>query len=195
MGFDLVMDQGPSCVMWTNTFFPYGAELLLSPAREHLVLRELPPAGIGQLATLTAAVNFARAPPNIAIRRSGTGGRRGVRRLRTDHLLRRHQDPQDRVDQDLAAGDKHEQQHEEDSRGPRFNAEASAETGAHAAQYPPLARSDQTLLGEAVVDVVHVDGALLQIGTRGVSPTPLLCAARDVWHIRHGPDLTPESLA
>jgi hypothetical protein len=63
MGFDLVVDQGPSCVMWTNTFFPYGAELLLSLAREHLVLGELPPAGIGQLAMLTAAVNFATAPP------------------------------------------------------------------------------------------------------------------------------------
>jgi hypothetical protein len=83
-----------------------------------------------------------------------------MRRLRTDSLLRRHQDPQDRVDQDLAARDKHEQQHEEDSRGPRFDAEASAEAGAHAAQYPPLTRSDQTLLGEAVVDLVRVDGAL-----------------------------------
>src|SRR5664280_1267027 len=79
----------------------------------------------------------------------------GLWRLDPDCLLRRHEDPQDRVDQDLAAGDDQEQQHEEDSRGPRCDAEAPAESGAYAAQDPPLPRSDQTLPGEALVDVVH----------------------------------------
>jgi hypothetical protein len=43
MGVDLATDQGPCCVLWTNTFFPYGVELFLSPAREHLVLGEQGP--------------------------------------------------------------------------------------------------------------------------------------------------------
>jgi len=40
MGVDLMTDRGPACVMWTNTFFPYGVEVFLSPAAEHLTLGE-----------------------------------------------------------------------------------------------------------------------------------------------------------
>src|SRR5262245_57400943 len=128
------------------------------------------------------------------VRRSGSRGRRGGRRLRTDRLLRRHQDPQDRVDQDLAAGDQHEQQHEEDSRGPRFDAEASAEASTHAAEYPPLTRSDQTLLGEALVDVVHVDGALPSGWYPGPLPDILYCVPHETSGTSgYSPDLTPES--
>ena len=50
--------------------------------------------------------------------RSGRSGPRGRVRERQG-LLRRHQDPEDRVDQDLAARDDHEQQHEQQPRDPR----------------------------------------------------------------------------
>lgn len=43
MGVDLATDRGPACVMWTNTFFPYGVEVFLSPAAQHLTLGEQGP--------------------------------------------------------------------------------------------------------------------------------------------------------
>jgi hypothetical protein len=37
MGVDLITEGGPSCVLWTDTFFPYGVEVFPTQASEHLV--------------------------------------------------------------------------------------------------------------------------------------------------------------
>jgi len=54
------------------------------------------------------------------------------------------------LDQDLAAGDEEEQQHEEDPSGPRRDAHASSETGDDAAQDAAFGGSGQTLPGETL---------------------------------------------
>jgi len=83
-------------------------------------------------------------------------------RRRDRQLLRRHEDPEHRVDQDLAAGQDHQDQQEQHAGGPRVDAEAAAEAGADAAQHAVVG-PDQALLAEPVVDVVHGD-ALLSAG-------------------------------
>jgi hypothetical protein len=40
MGVELNTESGPCCVLWTNTFFPYGAEVFLEPITDHLLLGE-----------------------------------------------------------------------------------------------------------------------------------------------------------
>jgi hypothetical protein len=40
MGVDLLTDAGPSCVLWTDTFYPYGVEVLPTPAADHVVSGE-----------------------------------------------------------------------------------------------------------------------------------------------------------
>lgn len=40
MGVELRTDRGPSCVLWTSTFFPYGVEVLHTPVSEHIVTDE-----------------------------------------------------------------------------------------------------------------------------------------------------------
>jgi hypothetical protein len=38
MGVDLLTDGGPSCVLWTDTFFAYGVEVFpTTPAADHIV--------------------------------------------------------------------------------------------------------------------------------------------------------------
>jgi hypothetical protein len=37
MGVELRTDRGPSCVLWTSTFFPYGVEVFHAPMAEHIV--------------------------------------------------------------------------------------------------------------------------------------------------------------
>jgi hypothetical protein len=37
MGVDLLTDTGPSCVLWTATFFPYGVEIFPTPVSDHVV--------------------------------------------------------------------------------------------------------------------------------------------------------------
>jgi hypothetical protein len=37
MGVDLLTDAGPSCVLWTDTFFPYGVEMFPTPVSDHVV--------------------------------------------------------------------------------------------------------------------------------------------------------------
>jgi hypothetical protein len=37
MGVDLLTDAGPSCVLWTDTFYSYGVEILPTPVSDHLV--------------------------------------------------------------------------------------------------------------------------------------------------------------
>jgi hypothetical protein len=37
MGVELRTDGGPSCVLWTSTFFPYGVEVFHTPMSEHIV--------------------------------------------------------------------------------------------------------------------------------------------------------------
>src|SRR6185312_15544754 len=80
--------------------------------------------------------------------------RRGLRGLH-DRLLRRHQDPEQRVDQDLAARDDEQDQHEQQPGGPGVDAEAAAEAGDDAAQHTTVSRSHQALVGETGVDLVH----------------------------------------
>lgn len=36
MGVELLTDRGPSCVLWTSTFFPYGVEVFHTPMSEHI---------------------------------------------------------------------------------------------------------------------------------------------------------------
>ncbi len=36
MGVGLVLNDGPACVRWTDTFFPYGVEVFRDPLSEHL---------------------------------------------------------------------------------------------------------------------------------------------------------------
>jgi len=43
MGVELNTDSGPCCVLWTNTFYPYGAEAFLEPITDHLLLGEQGP--------------------------------------------------------------------------------------------------------------------------------------------------------
>lgn len=40
MGVELRTDRGPSCVLWTNTFFPYGVEVFHTPMSEHILTGE-----------------------------------------------------------------------------------------------------------------------------------------------------------
>src|SRR5690349_7383217 len=93
-----------------------------------------------------------------AARRPGASGGWGRRRglhLDADVLLGGHRDPQDRVDQDLAAGDDQEQQEEEEPGSPGAEAETAAEAGEDTAQDPPFLGPDESVPGEALADVVH----------------------------------------
>jgi hypothetical protein len=40
MGVDLLTERGPSCVLWTDTFFPYGVEVFPTPVSEHIANSE-----------------------------------------------------------------------------------------------------------------------------------------------------------
>ncbi|SNY73849.1 Cytochrome c biogenesis protein CcdA [Paractinoplanes atraurantiacus] len=81
-------------------------------------------------------------------------GSRGIRR-RIGGFLGRHHDPQDRVDEDLAARDGQQDHHEEQAGQPGVDAEAAGESGAHAAKDPALPRTGEALTGQAVVHGVH----------------------------------------
>ena len=43
MGAELRTDRGPTCVLWTSTFFPYGVEVFHTPMSEHVVTGEQGP--------------------------------------------------------------------------------------------------------------------------------------------------------
>lgn len=43
MGVELLTDRGPSCVLWTGTFFCYGVEVFHAPATGHLAMHEYGP--------------------------------------------------------------------------------------------------------------------------------------------------------
>lgn len=43
MGVELLTDRGPSCVLWTSTFFPYGVEVFQTPMSEHVLAGEFGP--------------------------------------------------------------------------------------------------------------------------------------------------------
>lgn len=45
MGVEIVTDNGPFSVMWTNRFFPYGVEVFHQPIADHLVLGPQGPEG------------------------------------------------------------------------------------------------------------------------------------------------------
>jgi hypothetical protein len=87
-------------------------------------------------------------------------GRRAAPAAGDDAVLVRHEQPEDGVDQDLAAGDDQQDQDEQQPRGPRVEPEAPAQAGAHAGEYAALAGAHQALVGELVTDVVH-GGSLL----------------------------------
>jgi hypothetical protein len=36
MGVELLTERGPSCVLWTSTFYPYGVEVFQTPMSEHI---------------------------------------------------------------------------------------------------------------------------------------------------------------
>jgi hypothetical protein len=36
MGVELTTDRGPSCVLWTDTFYPYGVEVFHEPISQHV---------------------------------------------------------------------------------------------------------------------------------------------------------------
>ncbi len=45
MGVELVTDQGPASVIWTDRFFPYGVEVFEDPISQHLLLGPEGPEG------------------------------------------------------------------------------------------------------------------------------------------------------
>lgn len=45
MGVELLTDRGPSCVVWTSTFFPYGVEVFQTPMSEQILATEYGPEG------------------------------------------------------------------------------------------------------------------------------------------------------
>ena len=45
LGVELLTNLGPRSIMWTNAFFPYGAELLAGPITEHLHVGSQGPQG------------------------------------------------------------------------------------------------------------------------------------------------------
>jgi hypothetical protein len=59
------------------------------------------------------------------------------------------------VDQDLTAGNHHQDQDEQQPRRPRIDAEAAAKSGDHTGQNPTVARAHQTLASQRLVDVIH----------------------------------------
>lgn len=69
--------------------------------------------------------------------------------------LQRHQDPQDRIEQDLAARDDQQRQEEQQPSRPRVKSDAAAEPGDHAAEYATVPSADQAVLTEQVVDGIH----------------------------------------
>lgn len=40
MGVELLTDRGPSCVLWTSTFYSYGVEAFHAPMSEHILTSE-----------------------------------------------------------------------------------------------------------------------------------------------------------
>src|SRR5262249_28619599 len=81
-------------------------------------------------------------------RPSGSDRRRRV-------VLVRHENPQDRVQQELAARDDHEDQHVQQPRLPGTHPETLAEAGTHAAEYAPLAGPDQASSPECLLYIAH----------------------------------------
>jgi hypothetical protein len=47
MGVQLSTDLGPATVTWTNTFYPYGVEVLHERIEDHLVLGDGGPTRVG----------------------------------------------------------------------------------------------------------------------------------------------------
>ncbi len=43
MGVELLTDRGPSCVLWTSTFFPHGVEVFQTPMSGHILKCESGP--------------------------------------------------------------------------------------------------------------------------------------------------------
>ena len=78
---------------------------------------------------------WARAPSKKARGSSGPGARAAP----AGRSLRRHQDPQDRVDDDLASGDHDQGDDEQDPHRPRADAEPAGQPGADPAQDATLA--------------------------------------------------------
>src|SRR4051812_33746570 len=137
---------------------------------------------------------FGRGSAADACRWSGGGCGRDLRRLNRHVFLRWHQDPQDGVDQDRAAGDDHEEQHEQQACRPRVDAEATTEARDHATEDPSLLWPGEALLGETRADVVHRCGTSLG-GCRCFFLTPPVCVAAAVRYIGCRPDRTPGSSA
>jgi cytochrome c-type biogenesis protein len=92
----------------------------------------------------------ARRPPDPRHRSDG-----GRKRGDVGGLLGRHQDPEQRVDQDLAARDGQQDQDEEEAGGPRVQPETPGQAGADTAENPAVLRADQALAGHRVVHRVH----------------------------------------
>jgi hypothetical protein len=96
----------------------------------------------------------------------GSGGRPASGRAHRDarhheragllaRLLLRQQDPEQRVDEDLGAGDEQQREDEQQTRGPGLDAKPAAEAGAHAAEDATLGGADEAFTSEAVAEVVH----------------------------------------
>src|SRR5215216_1202311 len=124
-------------------------------------------------------------------------------------LLRGHEHPQDRVNDDLAARDHQQDQDEQDPGRPRRQAKAATQAGAHPSDHPTLARPDQALTPKVVGHVPQpplpspsIPPAQGQRRPEGLPPGRggcgeagrwLLSATAPIWASKEG--RTPQQLA
>jgi hypothetical protein len=122
------------------------------------------------------------------------GGRfvlRSHRDARDRRCLVRHQDPQDRVDEELTPRHDQEDQYEQQPCGPRGEAEAAAQPGAHAGQYPTLLRPDKACLVEPLTDRSSLRSA---VSLSVVNRTGLILRSASPETIRDAPWSDSETL-
>src|SRR3954453_17556712 len=121
------------------------------------------------------------ATPLILPHDNGPGGYRRGRAVDGSHrrrtlvgvVLGRHQDPQQRVDQDLAARDRQQDDDEQQAGDPRVEAEPPCQARAHPADDPAFPGADQALARHRVVDGVHVSLASFEEIRVALTPSML----------------------
>lgn len=89
----------------------------------------------------------------------------------------RHQQPQDRIDEDLASRNDHQNHDEQDSREPWAEVEPTAQAGEDAGEHSALAWANQTLAVEALNShVIRVSRVRKQPMRRSTLCSVRLCA-------------------
>src|SRR5215207_2190138 len=106
-------------------------------------------------------------------------------------LLRGHQDPQDRVDDDLAAGDHQQHQDEQDTGGPGRQPKAPPKPGAYPGDHPALMWPDQSLTAKVLCHgrspfSLSSAPAWCQVAIRALDAEPQTAPARGDPHVGLG---------